>query len=339
MIDHIFYSSEKPPDLQNITPHVQPMQSFATTDVLALRESIELPRLGPLRDHRIDPTTNITDVTFWNFLNHQGEWDIAKLGETFTPEAIQHILSIKPPSFTDMPDSCFWRWTSDHNFHLQSAYSNQVSETWNCLDPFWPQIWKLKVPQRLCLFLWLVHHQKLMTNVERCKRCLTLDPSCPICHTFDESTLHLLRDCPATKQIWEKLPPSCLPINFFSLCMDDWLRLNLGSNALIQDWNIPWNLVFTSLLWHIWKNRNEAVFAESSNTLDVVLSRSITLAKYYNEEWLSSCVVPSSPPCHNQWRCPESADKLAKLADPACFDTVIFENPPAVIEPSLLWIL
>ncbi|KAK8589616.1 hypothetical protein V6N12_024010 [Hibiscus sabdariffa] len=134
-----------------------------------------------------------------------------------------------------------------------------------------------------------------MTNLERYKRTLTNDPLCPLCHRPEESTLHTLRDCVNLRQIWQKIVPQTLSNTFFSMSIKDWLRQNLCSNILFQN-NISWKLVFASILWQFWKNRNDAVFAASSASVECVLNRSNAWAQYYNDGWLKATplVNPSS---------------------------------------------
>lgn len=69
---------------------------------------------------------------------------------------------------------------------------------WKCLE-------KAPVQQRGRAFLWLVCHDRLMGNVNRLKRKLTIDPKCFICGDEDETTLHILRDCPAARSVWSRL--------------------------------------------------------------------------------------------------------------------------------------
>lgn len=42
----------------------------------------------------------------------------------------------------------------------------------------------------------------LLTNAQRFRRKLTDDPSCKFCPAISESMVHLLRDCPHAKLIW-----------------------------------------------------------------------------------------------------------------------------------------
>ncbi|KAK9028598.1 hypothetical protein V6N11_025752 [Hibiscus sabdariffa] len=276
----------------------------------------------------------------------------------FTDDAIPHIIGVKPPDPHAGLDTCIWRWTEHNDFELKSAYYRWLQPVLEDPDPLWSHIWRIQVPQRNHCFLWLAGRQKLMTNMERCKHALTDDPFCPLCRDAEESVLHTLRDCVNMQRIWKQAIPRSLSPTFFSKPMKDWLRQNLCTN-IMSHINIPWKLVFASILWQSWKNRNDAMFAANSESPNCVLSRSIGLAHYYYDGWLQPqpTIHPSMP--SSSWISPEpgwlclnvdgalwrkawfidiiwtprsgnkAADKLAKLADFSSFDTTFFSSPPA----------
>ncbi|KAK8478531.1 hypothetical protein V6N12_046303 [Hibiscus sabdariffa] len=56
------------------------------------------------------------------------------------------------------------------SFSIRSAYESLASSTWDNKSSYWKWFWSLPVPQRLRLFIWLSYKERLMTNVERCRR-------------------------------------------------------------------------------------------------------------------------------------------------------------------------
>ncbi|CAN1139910.1 Putative ribonuclease H protein At1g65750 [Linum perenne] len=65
----------------------------------------------------------------------------------------------------------------------------------------WNRVWKWGGPSRIQFFLWLLSHEKLLTNLERKRRHMTQDSSCPRCAHTEESIFHILRDCPFAVQV------------------------------------------------------------------------------------------------------------------------------------------
>ncbi|KAK8522911.1 hypothetical protein V6N12_056604 [Hibiscus sabdariffa] len=99
----------------------------------------------------------------------------------FTDSAIAHIIGIRCPDPLDENDCAMWRWTSRHNFELKSAYLRLDGSHWPPRQAIWKLIWRMAVPQRIRLFLWLAFQQRLMTNATRHCRNFAPSPTCPLC--------------------------------------------------------------------------------------------------------------------------------------------------------------
>ncbi|KAK8993907.1 hypothetical protein V6N11_008121 [Hibiscus sabdariffa] len=154
----------------NATPtHASPRPTTTAKHPVA-SSSMQKPKpksKGVLRNHLLFESTNY-DIP--SLVTMDGNWDIVKLPFVFTNEAISHILSVKPPNSSDAPDKIIWRWTKKYNFEVNSAYSCATNTNWNAKHPIWNLIWRLQVPQRIRLFIWLVFQERIMTNVERYRR-------------------------------------------------------------------------------------------------------------------------------------------------------------------------
>ena len=105
----------------------------------------------------------------------------------------------------DREDSFCWGLTSDGSFTVKTAY-NLVSP---CLQQhrshLWEKVWKLQVPQGVKTLMWAIMHWRIMTNMERCRRGLTLDPHCKCCPGVPEDLDHLFRQCLWTELLWKQL--------------------------------------------------------------------------------------------------------------------------------------
>ncbi|BBH05413.1 zinc ion-binding protein, partial [Prunus dulcis] len=114
--------------------------------------------------------------------------------------------------------------------------SNYFSRTgWNInklLQVLLPEaVMRIVNPPRVKMFTWLLTQKKILTNVQRVRRHLSRDPSCPLCHYHEESLQHLFISCPHVLALWRSfyLPEGLL--NFFSSDFDSWLKENLCYNA------------------------------------------------------------------------------------------------------------
>ncbi|KAK9016922.1 hypothetical protein V6N11_079414 [Hibiscus sabdariffa] len=183
-----------------------------------------------------------------DLLDIHDQWDIVKLSSMFNSAVISHILSIRPPDESDMHDKLIWGLNAKNAFDIKFAYAFLNGGTWDSESRCWKVIWTLQVPQRLRLFLWISYKDKLMTNVEHCRRSLCQQSLCHCCHATPETLTHSLRDCKYVKGIWSRL---LLPQHFDSFfCCDfrSWLVINVVNAELHPALGIPWHLLFASTL-------------------------------------------------------------------------------------------
>lgn len=74
------------------------------------------------------------------------------------------------------------------SFTTKSAYLTQVTETNRVNNSEFKFIWKWKGIERVRTFMWKLTHEALLTNVERVRRTMATDSTCPMCG-FDIETL------------------------------------------------------------------------------------------------------------------------------------------------------
>ena len=115
-----------------------------------------------------------------------------------------------------------------------------------------PAIWKIKIPPRIQIFLWLLTNNKLLTRDNLCKRQNVDDLTCVFCNG-QESCSHLFSTCVVAVEFWKAI---CVltgineDINIMSISMY-WMR---GDSFAAT------NIVHATGLWAIWKTRNDMVF-------------------------------------------------------------------------------
>ncbi|KAK4275212.1 hypothetical protein QN277_018336 [Acacia crassicarpa] len=174
-----------------------------------------------------------------------------------------------------------WKWSKDGAFCVKSAY-NAFNHDPLPLDPLWGSIWKIKVPERCKMFLWLIAHKRILTNAARCKRGLSLDDRCPICLLETESLQHVLRDCHDTLKLWQQIVPSNLWRSFCSLPFDSWLRWNLKARGGRQQTD-EWRQIFVLTCWWLWRRRNAAVFEGRKVSNSQITASIFAISRCLNE--------------------------------------------------------
>ncbi|KAK9010379.1 hypothetical protein V6N11_036890 [Hibiscus sabdariffa] len=200
-----------------------------------------------------------------------GDWDWNQMCQWLPADALEAIAAIKPPRPDAGADVPGWRWENNRAFSVRSAYKALTADSAAPLVPIsantiacWPRIWKLQVQQRVRVFLWLVLHQRIMTNVERKRRNLATSDVCARCQSEIETIVHVLRDCPQARQVWEAVVVPAQLATFFSLPFSDWILQCVTNVANVGTGDERWAARFATVCWLIWKQRCNTIFGTTT---------------------------------------------------------------------------
>lgn len=116
------------------------------------------------------------------------------------------------------------------------------NETW---------VWCLQLPKNIKLFLWLLDHQSIPTNLFRANQNLSLDFSCFKCGAAIESIFHVLLHYPNASRIWNMLhlDVSKNHNEDFQTCLQRHIKADYGA-------------IFAVRCWQIWKACNVEIFQD-----------------------------------------------------------------------------
>ena len=106
------------------------------------------------------------------------------------------------------------------------------------------------------------------------------DGQCPRCHSL-ETIIHILWDCPWAKEAWTH-SPSILPLAFFHMPLQAWLRSNATGNAVMSPTQLPWRVYFPFLCWNLWLVRNDRIFNNQSRSQQGLVHSSMNAATEYH---------------------------------------------------------
>jgi hypothetical protein len=155
-----------------------------------------------------------------------GDWDynfiISNLPSTFPFQ----VLALPAPKDADGPENTAWGGTNTRNFIIQSAYES-LNNRAQPIEGDWKALWSWKGPLGIQTFMWMAAYERLLTNYRRIKWGIGIFATCSGCDRDNETTIHVLRDCPIATQTWIRLVPSN-QISIFFFC----LTARIGSSRI-----------------------------------------------------------------------------------------------------------
>ncbi|KAL8143934.1 hypothetical protein V2J09_016966 [Rumex salicifolius] len=207
---------------------------------------------------------------FWD-VGSGWKWNI--ISNFLSAVTLMRLCAIVVQPGVAPPDSLTWSFSKDGMYTVSSAYVGltDFNRGQSDVGDIFRVLWRIKVPERIRMFLWLGVHGRLMKNAERFRRHLTSDPRCAVCSDGEETLLHLFRDCRKAKCVWNSFGPRWQEDNgeFFSLPTRSWLFSGLrGEFCLVTGGSN--DVIFAVTLGWVWRSRNKCVFGEGDTSVDAL---------------------------------------------------------------------
>ncbi|KAG7585508.1 Ribonuclease H domain [Arabidopsis thaliana x Arabidopsis arenosa] len=197
-------------------------------------------------------------------------WDVSQLGPYLPENIMKRLYAVVIKGCPGLGDRLSWSGTSDGRFTVKFAYAILTHDATPRpdMERFFKQVWSVVAQERIRVFLWLTGHQAIMTNVERVRRHMGESDVCQVCRGAVETTIHVLRDCPAMSGIWLRVVPQYRRRVFFEQSLLEWLFDNLRERSRPGEEN--WTTLFSCAVWWAWKWRCGNVFGEQGKCRDRV---------------------------------------------------------------------
>eukprot|EP00253_Pinus_taeda_P017519 PITA_17519 len=182
----------------------------------------------------------------------------------------------------DGPDSLRWGYAEKGTFTSTEAYHIIIKRKY-IKDKIWERIWQPPIWPKISTFLWLLSHNRTLTWDNLRKRRFAGPSICLNCKTEEESAAHLMHLCPLSRRIWEKVSFRCQKDvriqGDINNTLRSWPQQPYQSNIL----NTLWQIIPGTVMWNIWKERNQRVFKDQALNLEQVW----TIIKQNLQETLS----------------------------------------------------
>jgi hypothetical protein len=121
----------------------------------------------------------------------------------------------------------------------------------------WRRLWHIEAAERVRAFIWLLKHNRLMTNSPKHRMGIG-SADCWWCHGTEETTLHVLRDCPYAMALWMNTVSNNKRDWFFTVDFESWIDINItdAGEALNVD---SWTSFWATSCYYLWVWRNKAL--------------------------------------------------------------------------------
>lgn len=185
-------------------------------------------------------------------------WDGERLKLTFRRSVSEYLMSLwyellgiaKSINLKEESDQIIWSFNSNGKYSVQSLYA--VINHRGVVPVYAHAVWKLSIPPRVQVFLWLMAKNKILTRDNLGKRRELFDKTCLFCAEF-ESVHHLLFDCYIAARIWSAIA-EILELGGV------WNFESVATRWIANKKNLCINIITSAVLWSIWKFRNKMYF-------------------------------------------------------------------------------
>ncbi|KAG2328286.1 hypothetical protein Bca52824_011014 [Brassica carinata] len=227
---------------------------------------LDVPRPPRYRIDDVDLSLIVSELIDMRYSN----WNAQRVRHLFVEEDANHILGMKID--LSRPDSMIWGLERNGTYSSKSGYKllETLQEVNNpslvTLPPLekrlWSNLWKVKTLPKIRHFLLKALAGALAVADQLRNRGLHIDPICRGCQSAPETICHVLFHCHTACEVWRlsgfPLPPVGFSLNSVVLNFQHLIHYSRSQT-------IPQHicLMFPWVLWHIWKGRNELIFANT----------------------------------------------------------------------------
>ncbi|CAN1815834.1 Putative ribonuclease H protein At1g65750 [Linum perenne] len=101
-----------------------------------------------------------------DFCSVSGGWDVDKIQSAISTDAVQQVLGMIPPSSDLGADKPVWGLEGNGVYSIKSGYLliNELNTNVQDDNSLWKGIWKWPGPNKIRHFMWLVSHNRILTN-------------------------------------------------------------------------------------------------------------------------------------------------------------------------------
>ncbi|XP_073363187.1 uncharacterized protein [Aegilops tauschii subsp. strangulata] len=169
-------------------------------------------------------------------------------------------------------DKISWVAEGGSMYSASTAYNLQTQEA--SPSGIKSAVWKARAPGSVKIFAWLLHHDRLWCNDRLQQHGWPNGYFCTLCIRNQESSTHLLWDCPFSSSIWHTMSTR---VGYAAL--KEKQEMHHGSLRHFQrlialtpaGFKKGLKSMFLMIVWEIWKERNACIFGNKLSQTEHVL--------------------------------------------------------------------
>ena len=129
----------------------------------------------------IDIPQQCKEMKVADLVDFNGNWNFEMLNQWLPYDVVQRIMTIAVPDENDGNDKQMWSVSSNGKFTIASAYHMLSNFDNAAQDETWLKLWKIRAPERIKHFMWMLYHGRLLTNLRKHKMGIG-NPMCRFCY-------------------------------------------------------------------------------------------------------------------------------------------------------------
>ncbi|KAK2394949.1 hypothetical protein QL285_056723 [Trifolium repens] len=199
--------------------------------------------------------SQLHDLCVRDLLDERGTWNWQLMLDWMPSNIINKIAAVPVPSDENGCDqhACFGG--NNVNFSVTVMYEQLCHLDRQNSDTVWRSVWKLHVTERVRCFIWLLLHDRLLTNHRKSMMGISHGMCC-YCGNIVETSLHVLRDCPLVVPFWLQVVPMKDRGSFFMEELHQWIQSNVRKGVKRSNGSAWCDFWATAchILW-MWRNK------------------------------------------------------------------------------------
>jgi hypothetical protein len=134
------------------------------------------------------------------------KWNLDLVNQVFNPRDATEIVKI-PITMSQNADTPLWRFGKNGNYSVRSAYyqlMEVITDNSHLREPGdWMALWKLKIPNRVKIFLWRTLRGCIPVKDRLTQRGVQCGAIYPCCEAASENEWHCFFGCVTVQEVWK----------------------------------------------------------------------------------------------------------------------------------------